>query len=296
MALFMRRRRTRVGGEAWRDADHVLLPIPASGGLVSAQLRNAEGRPLPGAVIRIDEAGGMRTAVTESTTDSFGFFTSAVPAGSYLVRATLGGYRGLSETVEVTRGGHSSLGVVVLQADQGSTRPACGRWVIDPDHSRLGFVARHIALSRVYGQFTRFSGVVEVVDPFEDSTLDVVIEADSIQTHNETRDAHLRSADFLDAENHPQLTYTSTRMAVRAGNRWEVDGDLTIRGRTNDVRLATTYLGTQNWNGTRAGVVATAALHREHFTLNWQQMVARGVPVVGSTIELHLDVQAVLEI
>jgi polyisoprenoid-binding protein YceI len=296
MALFPRRRRTRVGGEAWRDADHALMPIPASGGLVSCQLRNAEGRPLPGAAMRLVEADGLRAPVTESTTDAFGFFTAAVPAGSYLLRATLGGYRTLAEPVDVTRGGHASLGVVVLPTDQGSTRPPRGRWVIDPAHSQLGFVARHIALSRVYGRFTSFAGAVEIVEPFEDSTLDVVIDAASIETHNEARDAHLRSADFLDTENHPQLTYTSTRMAVRAGNTWDVDGDLTIRDRTNDVRLAVTYLGTQSWNGTRAGVVATAALHREHFTLNWQQMVARGVPVVGSTIELHLDVQAVLEI
>jgi polyisoprenoid-binding protein YceI len=296
MALFGRRRRSLVGGDSFRDADHALMPIPSTGGLVSLQLRNVEGRPLPDVVVSVVENTGMRRTVTESRSDPFGFFTAAVPAGTYTVRAHTGGYRGLTAEVEVARGGHAALGAVTLPADQGNTRPTPGRWVIDDAHSRLGFVARHIALSKVYGQFARFSGAIEIVEPFEDSTLDVVIDAASIDTHNETRDTHLRSADFLDVENHPQLAFNSTRIAVRAGNRWEVDGDLTIRGRTNDVRLDTTYLGMQTWNGTRAAVTATGSLHREHFTLNWQQMVAKGVPVVGSTIELHLDVQAVLQL
>ena len=296
MALFARRSRSRVGGEAWRDADQALMPIPPTGGLVSCQLRNAEGRPLPGAAVAVLEADGLRRAVAESTSDPFGFFTCAVPSGSYQLRVTLGGYRPLSQPLEVGRGAHASLGVLVLTADQGTTRPAPGRWVIDDAHSRLGFVARHIALSKVYGHFERFSGAIEIVEPFEESSLEVVIDAASITTGNDTRDDHLRSADFLDVENHPQLTYASTRMALAAGNTWEIDGDLTVRGRTNDVRLHTTYLGTQTWNGTRAGVTATAALHREHFTLNWQQMAAKGVPVVGSTIQLNLDVQAILQL
>lgn len=295
MGLF-RRRRAPVGGDTWRDADHALMPIPSSGGLVSCELRNAEGRPLPGAAVEIVEAGELRRTITTSTTDPFGFFTAAVPAGSYRLRAGIGGYRPLTTTVEVVRGGHTALGAVTLPADQGSVRPPPGRWVIDAAHSRVGFVARHIALSKVYGRFTRFAGAIEIVEPFEDSRVDVVIESASIDTSNETRDTHLRSADFLDVEAHPQLHFTSTRVAMRAGNTWDVDGELTIRGRTDAVRLDVTFLGTQNWNGTRAAATATTALHREHFTLNWQQMVVRGVPVVGSTVELTFDVQAVLEL
>ena len=234
--------------------------------------------------------------MTSSSTDPFGFFTAAVPAGSYQLRATLGGYRSFTRVVEVTRGDHVALGAVTLTADQGSLRPSPGRWVIDAAHSRVGFVARHIALSQVHGRFTRFSGAIEVVEPFEDSTVDVVIESASIDTSLEARDTHLRSADFLDVEDYPQLVFTSTRVASRAGNTWDVDGELTLRGRTNDVRLAVTFLGTQSWNGTRAAATARTALHREHFTLNWQQMVAMGVPVVGSTVDLTLDVQAVLEL
>jgi polyisoprenoid-binding protein YceI len=157
-------------------------------------------------------------------------------------------------------------------------------------------VARHIALSRVYGQFTRFRGSIHIAEAIEDSSIDVLIDAASIETHNPQRDAHLRSQDFLAVEDHPQLQFASTRFAVRAGNSWTIDGELTIRGRTNDVRLDTIYLGTQSWNGTRVGATATTSLHREHFTLNWQQMVARGIPVVGSTIQVHLDIQAVLQL
>ena len=295
MALF-RRRRSAVGGGTWRDADHALMPIPSSGGLVSCELRDVEGRPLPGASVELLEAGELRRTVTASTTDPFGFFTAAVPAGSYEVRAGTGGYRSFIQAVEVVRGEHTALGAVVLIPDQGSVRPPPGRWVIDAAHSRVGFVARHIALSKVHGRFTRFSGAIEIVEPFEESTIDVVIESASVDTSSDVRDTHLRSPDFLDAEQHPQLVFTSTRIAMRAGNTWDVDGELTIRGHTNDVRLAVTFLGTQSWNGTRAAATATAALHREHFTLNWQQIVARGVPVVGSTVDLTLDVQAVLEL
>jgi polyisoprenoid-binding protein YceI len=297
MSLFgRRRRRTLVGGESFRDANHALMPIPPTGGLVSCQLRNVEGRPLPGVTVTVTENDGLRRVVTESRTDPFGFFTSALPSGGYTVRAVISGYRALAAPVEIGRGDHAALGAITLAADHGATRPTPGEWVIDDAHSRLGFVARHIALSRVYGQFTRFRGSIRIAEDVEDSGLDVVIDASSIETHNATRDAHLRSADFLDVDNHPQLQFSSTRFVVKAGNSWAIDGDLTIRGRTNDVRLDTTYLGTQTWNGTRIGATATAALHREHFTLNWQQMVARGVPVVGSTIQLHLDVQAVLQL
>lgn len=296
MALLRRRRRTPIGGETYRDADHALMPIPPTGGLVSAQMRNVEGRPLPGVTVSVIETEGLRRVVTEAVTDPFGFYTAAVPSGSYTLRATLGGYTSLTRDILVGRGDHAALGALTMAADQGSTRPSPGEWVIDDAHSRLGFVARHIALSRVYGQFTRFRGSIQIAEDIEDSSIDVVIDAASIETHNAQRDAHLRSQDFLAVDEHPQLQFSSTRFAVRSGNSWTIDGELSIRGRTNDVRLDTTYLGTQSWNGTRIGATATTSLHREHFTLNWQQMVARGIPVVGSTIQIHLDVQAVLQL
>ena len=296
VGLLRRRRRSLVGGDDYRDADHVLLPIPPTGGLVSCQLHNVEGRPLAGVTVAIVEAEGLRRVVVESPTDPFGFFSAAVPGGRYSVRATLSGYRTLGQDIVVGRGEHANLGAITMGADQGSTRPSPGEWIIDDAHSRVGFVARHIALSKVYGQFTRFRGAIRIAEDIEDSALDVVIEAASIETHNAQRDEHLRSPDFLDVDHHPELHFTSNRFVVKAGNAWAIDGELTLRGRTNDVRLETTYLGTQTWNGTRIGATATAALHREHFTLNWQQMVARGIPVVGSTIQIHLDVQAVLQL
>jgi polyisoprenoid-binding protein YceI len=296
MALLRRRRRSLVGGETYRDADHALMPIPPTGGLVSAQLRNVEGRPLPGVTVAVIETEGLRRVVTESVTDPFGFYTAAVPSGTYSLRAGLGGYTTLTRDIIVGRGDHAALGALTMTSDQGSTRPSPGEWVIDDAHSRLGFVARHIALSRVYGQFTRFRGSIHIAEDIEDSSIDVVIDAASIETHNAQRDAHLRSQDFLAVDEHPQLQFSSTRFTVRSGNSWAIDGELSIRGRTNDVRLDTTYLGTQSWNGTRVGATATTSLHREHFTLNWQQMVARGIPVVGSTIQIHLDVQAVLQL
>lgn len=150
-------------------------------------------------------------------------------------------------------------------------------------------------MSRVYGQFQEFSGQVRIEPTFEDSHVEVLIEAASVFTNVEKRDEHLRSPDFLDVARFPKLHFTSHRFARAGGNRWLIDGELTLHGMTSDVQLDTTYLGMQEWNGLRAGCLATTQLHREHFTVNWQQILARGVPVVGSTIEITLDVQAILQ-
>lgn len=287
--MFWSRRRSRqpVGGR------QALVPIPLTGGLLSGEIRDEDGKPLHGAEISILDATGRRVA--HSDTDVYGLFTAGLQPGAYRIQAEAGGYVTAFERATVDWGSHAQLGVLTLEFDETLTTPTPGRYVIDPDHSSVGFVARHIALSRVYGQFRAFTGEIHIERRFEESHAEVLIEAASVHTNNEQRDTHLRSPDFLDVERFPRLHFTSHRFSRAGGNRWLIDGELTLHGMTSDVQLDTTYLGMQEWNGIRAGCRATTELHREHFTVNWQQMLSRGVPVVGSTITVTLDVQAILQ-
>ncbi|MEQ3554047.1 YceI family protein [Pseudonocardia nematodicida] len=275
-----------------RHADrHALVPIPLTGGVLSGQVRDDRGDALPDAQVSVFDSGDRRAV--HLATDPFGRFTASLSPGRYRVRAEAGGYQQVSDSVEVAWGSHSDMGMLVLGEDPASHPPAPGLFVIDSDHSSVRFVARHIGLSKVYGRFNRFHGRIRIAEPFEESSVDVVIDAASVDTNVEARDTHLRSADFLDVERYPELRFSSVRFVQHGGNRWTVDGDLSLHGLTSDVSLDTTFLGAAEWNGDRIGAVATTLLHREHYTLNWQQTIAKGLPVVGSTIEIQLDVQAI---
>jgi polyisoprenoid-binding protein YceI len=270
-----------------------LMSIPLTGGLLSGDVRDAEGKPLAGAEVSIFDRSNKRVA--RSQTDPYGFFAAALMPGAYRVRADAGGYQSSHERTEVEWGSHCTVDSLTLMPDVTLTVPTAGRYEIDPDHSAIRFVARHIAMSRVYGQFMEFSGRIYIAERFEDSRVEVLIDAASVFTNAAKRDAHLRSADFLDVARFPKLHFTSHRFSRPGGNRWLIDGELTLHGMTSDVQLDATYLGMQEWNGMRAGCTATTELHREHFTVNWQQILARGVPVVGSTIQITLDIQGILQ-
>lgn len=282
-----RRSRRSTGGRK------ALVPIPLTGGLLSAEVRDEDGKTLPGAEISVFDRGSKRVAHADS--DVYGFFSAALQPGSYRLQAEAAGYRTVFMRAEVEWGTHTELGLLTLEADETLTVPSPGLYEIDADHSSVRFVARHIALSRVYGQFREFVGQIRIEPVFEESHAEVLIDAASVWTNNPTRDTHLRSPDFLDVERFPKLHFTSHRFTRSGGSRWSIDGELTLHGMTSDVQLDTTYLGMQEWNGMRAGCRATAQLHREHFTVNWQQMLSRGVPVVGSTIDISLDIQAALQ-
>lgn len=288
--MFWRKRR---GARPVSGGRQALMPIPLTGGLLSGEVRDGEGKPLAGAEVSVFDRSSKRVA--HADTDVYGFFAAAVQPGAYRIQAEAGGYQTAYERADVDWGTHRPVGQLTLAPDDTLMVPTPGLYTIDPDHSSVRFIARHIALSKVYGQFRDFAGQIRIEPRFEESHVEVLIDAASVYTNNETRDTHLRSADFLDVERFPKLHFTSHRFSRPGGNRWLIDGELTLHGMTSDVQLDTTYLGMQEWNGIRAGCRATTELHREHFTVNWQQMLSRGVPVVGSTIEVILDVQGVLQ-
>jgi polyisoprenoid-binding protein YceI len=169
-----------------------------------------------------------------------------------------------------------------------------GTWTVDPAHSSVGFVARHMMISKVRGHFADLDGTVTIAeDPFASSVVANVRLA-SIDTGSEDRDAHLRSPDFFDVENHPEMTFRST--AVRAdGDDFRLDGDLTIAGVSRPVTFALDFdgAGQDPWGGTRAGFAATTEINRKDWGLSWNVALETGGLLVSEKIRIELDIELV---
>jgi polyisoprenoid-binding protein YceI len=171
-----------------------------------------------------------------------------------------------------------------------------GTWNIDPVHSEAGFSVRHMMVSKVRGKFTRFSGqLVTGTDPLE-SAVTAEIELPSIDTGNEQRDAHIRSADFFEVETYPTMTYRSTGVRLD-GDAYILDGELTLKGVTRNVPLTLELngFGPDPYGGTRAGFTATGELNRRDFGVNFQAALQNGGAVVADKVALHLEIEAVLQ-
>ena len=169
-------------------------------------------------------------------------------------------------------------------------------WNIDTSHSGIHFSVRHMVIAKVRGAFDRFSGVVELDESNPAaSKVSVRIEAASIDTREEKRDAHLRSADFFDVAQYPELTFTSTKIEKLGGDDYRVTGDLTIHGVTKEVVLDAESLGAGKdpWGNDRIAFSAKTAVNRKDFGLTWNQALETGGVLVGEKIEISLDVQAV---
>lgn len=173
---------------------------------------------------------------------------------------------------------------------------ATQRWNIDTGHSGVHFTARHMVVAKVRGVFSRWEGVIDFdeQDPSL-SKVSVRIEAASIDTREEKRDAHLRSADFLDAEKFPHITFESTKVEKRGENEYAVTGNLSIHGVTRPVVLEAEYLGggKDPWGQERIGFHAKTTINRKDFGLNWNQMLEAGGVLVGDKLEIELDIEAV---
>jgi polyisoprenoid-binding protein YceI len=170
-----------------------------------------------------------------------------------------------------------------------------GIWTIDPVHSEVGFSVRHMMVSKVRGKFTTFSGqIVTGADPAS-SSVTAEIDLASIDTGNEQRDGHIRSADFFEVEKYPTMTYRSTGVRVE-GDAFVLDGDLTLKGITKSVPLSLELngFGPDPYGGTRAGFTATAEINRRDFGVNFHAALETGGAVVADKIALQLEIEAVL--
>jgi polyisoprenoid-binding protein YceI len=176
---------------------------------------------------------------------------------------------------------------------QGVTIPASGTFNIDPLHSNLGFVATHMMFTKVRGHFTDVSGTVTIAEDPTDSVVEVVVKTASVTTGSPDRDNHLRSADFFDVENYPEMTFRSTSIRHVGGSEFAVTGDLTIRGVTRPVEFAVTFegAGINPWGAEVAGVSAQAQVNREDWGLTWNAALETGGVLVGQKVTLAVDIQ-----
>jgi len=169
-------------------------------------------------------------------------------------------------------------------------------WKIDPSHTRAVFSVRHMMIANVHGQFENVTGVVDFDEAVPGrSRVDVQIDAASINTRDDRRDAHLRSPDFLDVENHPYLTFKSTQVEALDNATGRITGDLTIRGITRSVVLDTEYSGQVKspWGTYSAGFSAAAKINRKDWNLNWNVALETGGVLVGETVTLAIELEIV---
>jgi polyisoprenoid-binding protein YceI len=177
-----------------------------------------------------------------------------------------------------------------------TTNIPTGTYAIDPTHSRVGFVARHAMVSKVRGSFNEFegSGYFDSENPTS-SHLQLTIKAASIDTRNADRDAHLRSNDFFDMENFPEITFTSTKVEHIDADNYKVTGDLTIKGVTKSVTIDFEYAGTavDPFGNQRIGVEGTTTINRKDWGVNWNAALEAGGVLVSEKVTLEFEVSAI---
>jgi len=173
------------------------------------------------------------------------------------------------------------------------------RWDIDSSHSQVEFTVKHMMITKARGRFAGLEGSIRLNEASpEQSGVKVEIDAGSIDTRQEDRDAHLRSGDFLDVESYPTLRFESRRvegLALEEGSRFKVIGDLTIRGTTKEVELDAAFegRGQDPWGNQRVAFSADTSIDRRDFGLTWNQALETGGVLVGHEVKIHLEAQAV---
>jgi polyisoprenoid-binding protein YceI len=173
--------------------------------------------------------------------------------------------------------------------------PAPGTYELDQSHTRVGFLAKHLVVTKVRGNFTKFSGTVSIAEEPLQSRVDVVIETASVQTGAAGRDEHLRSGDFFLAETYPTMEFHSTAVKEFSGGSFILVGDLTIRGVTKQVELAVEFDGVirNPWGKEVAAFSASTDVDREDWGLSWNQSLEAGGVLVSKKVRIEIEAQAI---
>ena len=181
------------------------------------------------------------------------------------------------------------------RAVNGLTLPSTGTFVLDKSHTEVGFIARHLMVSKVRGRFTDFEGTIVVADDPSESSVEVIIQAASINTNDENRDKHVRTNDFLSTDEFPALTFRSTKVELSSGGDWKVNGDLTVRGVTRPIVLDVQFEGViqDPWGNQRLGFAASGEIDRNDFGVSFNAALETGGFVVSPKIKLEIEAEAV---
>lgn len=187
-----------------------------------------------------------------------------------------------------------ALSILIQLKNSNKTMATATTWAIDPTHSEVQFKIKHLVISTVTGSFKTFEGTVETEnDGFEGAKIQFSADIDSIDTNMAQRDAHLKSADFFDAENFPKLSFVSSSFTQKDDENYVLTGDLTLRGVTKSVTLSATYGGqmVDFYGNTKAGFEISGKINRKDFGLNWSAVTEAGGVVVSDEVKLHINVQ-----
>ena len=184
--------------------------------------------------------------------------------------------------------------MTVLEEQVGTAAPATGTWVLDPSHSSVEFVAKHLMVTKVRGSFAEFEGAIHIEDSLEDSWAEATIKTASITTRDAKRDGHLTSGDFLEIESYPEMTFKSSSLKHVEDNRYEAEGDLTVKGVTKPVVLNVEYngVGTTPWGNEVAFFSASTEINREDFGMTWNQALESGGVLVSKKVRIEIEAQA----
>lgn len=169
-------------------------------------------------------------------------------------------------------------------------------WTIDPTHSEIGFKAKHLMMTTVSGKFEKFAAAVETEgDDFTKAKITFTADTASVNTTNAQRDGHIRSADFFDSEKYPQLKFVSTNITKLSGDKFNLTGDLTIKGITKPVQLEVEAAGVAKdpFGNTKAGFSIRGKVSRKEWGLNWNVPLEQGGLLVSEEIKINCEVQFV---
>jgi polyisoprenoid-binding protein YceI len=169
-------------------------------------------------------------------------------------------------------------------------------WKIDEAHSKIRFYARHMVISEVEGQFDKFEfNMTNESDDLEQSEIELTIEAASLDTMNNDRDNHLKSADFFEVDKYPEISFKSTSIKKINETKYKLNGDLTIKGITKAIELDVTYGGQikDPWGNIRAGFNVKGSLNRFDYGLKWNALIETGGAVVGKNININCDIEVI---
>ncbi|MFJ9363850.1 YceI family protein [Nocardia sp. NPDC101769] len=262
---------------------------------LTAEIRNPEGWPVAEAVLTVTDLDGHQLA--RAAADATGAAATApLPPGTHTAVVTAPGHQPVALIARISATGAGTLGEIRLERSADAvTTPPPGPWTIDPAHSTVLVTARHLGIAGIKARFAEVGGRLDIAEIFERTTGYAEIKAATVDTGIAMRDDHLRSADFLDVERYPLITFRGTGLHRTGPAGWSMPGALTLHGRTRPTELTVTYggYGPDPWGGVRAAFHAETLLHRKDFALDYNVMVQAGIAAVGTTVRIELDIELV---